>query len=468
MDLRNEIKTIISTLIWKEPVIGLFLSKTRIVAVEENHEIPAYTDGMTIYINKPVWEQKPDSDKPYILGHEALHIVSMHVPRGRKLEELYNVNPLLINVVGDAKVNQLLDRTSLHVPQDRISVRDIEARFGVKDAEKKSMEEIVMEIVRQSQHGKPAKQGMQVHQQSQAGGGKGKEQDANNQETGQGGDKGEKKDGEKQAGGEGKKEEKGKREEIGGDVKVEEEKRDVSKGIEKLKEGKKEGEILNEGEESEAKSEEEMEKIIVKRFAESVMAQKQIGKAPGWAERLLEELLRPQFDWRRLLRKALTKGLGNKVRRTWTRPSRRCDEFPGKQQMQLNKVVVLMDTSGSISQQELQKFAGEIYGIAKNSASVIVIAWDAKVQDVIEIKHPRDVQRIKVHGGGGTVIYPALLEATKYQSAVYVILSDWDIGDLRRAETKELLEKMARKTVAVTTHREPPSLPFMDVLRVRI
>lgn len=237
--------------------------------------------------------------------------------------------------------------------------------------------------------------------------------------------------------------------------------------VDLVPEGKEEGEVIQEGDESIKKmSNTEIEREIARKITEVLITLKMIGKDPGKWERVLSELLKPKVDWRRLLRTALVKGLGRDIRRTWTRPSRKLPVYPGKELMSHGKVVTLVDTSASIGEEELIQFMSEVYAAAKETGRVVAVIWDATVQQEFEIRRYTDIRKLKVRGGGGTLIKPALEHVLqKHKDAMlYTILSDWEIGDLD--EASNLLEKIARKTVAVTTHRDPPSLPFYAVIRI--
>jgi len=194
------------------------------------------------------------------------------------------------------------------------------------------------------------------------------------------------------------------------------------------------------------------------------------GTLPAGWERLISELLKPEVDWKRLLMTVLTKGLGKKVKRTWSRPSRKLpDLYPGKETLKQNKVVVLIDTSGSIGEKELQKFVGEVYGIAKESSEVIVIPWDAEAYQPIVIKRYSDVKKIKtLQGGGGTCIKPALeLVDKQYRNAdMIIVFSDWEISDLYDTAVQQLLRKYAPRILAFTTYRQPPS--FLRSYKIKI
>jgi predicted metal-dependent peptidase len=362
----------------------------------------AMTDGIRIYVNPAFFEKLNPEERKAILLHELMHIVQLHPTRSKKYLDK-GVPHIIVNVVADAKANQYIEKyVSKLKTITPIMPRTIEEAFGVKDVEKKSFEEIMDEVLKRLPKCK-------CNGIGEGGGPK-----------------------------------------IPMDIQPEG--------------ASNEGEPLNEGDRGdENKSDpEEVEKAVKRKLLESAMAAKQIGKLPAELERLVEEIAKPKVHWKRLIRSTLSKGLGKSVKRTWSRPSRKIpNSYPGKETLKLGKVVVLVDTSGSIGEKELKQFVGEVYAIAKEVAKVIVIPWDAQAYSPIVMRSHRDIEKVKVglKGGGGTVIRPALeLVDKEYSDAQQiVILSDWYIGDLDDAETQRLLKKYADRIVAVTTARESPS-----------
>jgi len=223
-----------------------------------------------------------------------------------------------------------------------------------------------------------------------------------------------------------------------------------------------EGTPVNEGDEEDmGKSKDDVERRVKKKIVEASVIAKSIGSLPAELERLVNEILRPKVDWRRLIRSAVVKGLGKRIRRTWSRPNKKLpDKLPGRETLRSGRVVVLVDTSGSISERELKQFVSEVYEVAREVANVVVIPWDATVYEPIAINSPSDVRRIKLRGGGGTVIGPALeLVDRKFSNSdIIIILSDWHIYDLYSSE--RLLRKYSSKIIAVTTSAEPPEYLF--------
>jgi predicted metal-dependent peptidase len=405
--LKDSVKSIISTVLTEEPFFGILLKRTWIYASDK---VPtAMTDGIAIYVNPKFFEKLEPKEKKAILLHELMHIVQLHPTRSKKYVA-QGVPPLIINYVADAKANQYIYNYVSELRAIKpVLPHSVEDAFGVRDVEKKSFEEIMDEILSNMKKLEGCGRGCRPEESPIGDGPISDIPTDNNIPT------------------------------------------------------PNNGEPLNEGDsgDDDKKSPEEVENRVKKKLREAGMTAKQIGKLPAELERLVEEIAKPQIHWKRLIRSALSKGLGKSVKRTWSRPSRKIpNSYPGKETLKLGKIVVLVDTSGSIGQKELRQFVGEIWGIAREVAEVVVIPWDAEAYNPIIMKSDRDIEKVKVglKGGGGTAIYPALALADKKfgDAQQIVVLSDWYIGDLEYNETENLLKKYANRIIAVTTAKEPP------------
>jgi predicted metal-dependent peptidase len=148
--------------------------------------------------------------------------------------------------------------------------------------------------------------------------------------------------------------------------------------------------------------------------ASAVQAAKTAGKLPGALERFAEALLNPQVTWQEVLRRRLTALVGRDAR-TWAKLHRRRlvaqgVVMPGYAGHRAGTVVVVVDTSGSISSQELTVFLTEVQAILDDvqPQETVLVACDTKVQDVHTL-YPGDsltALQLKLGGGGGTSFVP--------------------------------------------------------------
>ncbi|MCI9678192.1 MAG: hypothetical protein HFF77_04340 [Oscillospiraceae bacterium] len=118
----------------------------------------------------------------------------------------------------------------------------------------------------------------------------------------------------------------------------------------------------------------------------------------------------PVLAWQTILKKYVGTITANK-RRTRMRLNRRQPErfdLSGTMDDKLLKIVVAIDTSGSMSDGMIAKVFNEIFAIlAKRRHEITVIECDAKVQRVYRAKTPADIKQ-KVAGRGGTWFSPAI------------------------------------------------------------
>jgi len=213
--------------------------------------------------------------------------------------------------------------------------------------------------------------------------------------------------------------------------------------------GRVEGELIQDGLQasfSEGKGDGERLREAWKRLCEKARAfARQAGTVPAGLERLVEEVLEVKPPWYVTLRF----GLGNgKVDASYARTSRRGDDYPGQYGYNYN-VWCLVDTSGSIGEEELRYFLG-IVKHESRSARVFVVPWDAQAYEVLKAERPADVARRvarKMKGGGGTVCLPALKKVHELMNNgdAVIVLTDGEIFDIEKEETQKWLKLVSTK-----------------------
>lgn len=147
-------------------------------------------------------------------------------------------------------------------------------------------------------------------------------------------------------------------------------------------------------------------------IARAASAAKSMGLMPAHLQRFVDELLAPQVDWKDHIRMLVTGKIGQR-HETWSRPNRRrlvtqpLVIIPGKKGYGADRVVVGVDTSGSIGDEELRVFFSEVGGVLKDCRprEIIVIGCDASVKEqdvhVVSNLDELDQTRLKGLGGGG-------------------------------------------------------------------
>jgi predicted metal-dependent peptidase len=155
----------------------------------------------------------------------------------------------------------------------------------------------------------------------------------------------------------------------------------------------------------------------------SIQTEKKRGTVPGHIKDHLIEISKlepPKFNWKQYMRRftgASTKVYTKKIRR---KENRRYSENPGLKIKMKQHMLLGIDTSGSVSDSELQEFMNEITHIYKCGVDVTIIQCDTTIRS-IEPFNPK--KEFKVHGRGGTEFDPVLeyynANLQKYTSLVY-------------------------------------------------
>jgi len=117
----------------------------------------------------------------------------------------------------------------------------------------------------------------------------------------------------------------------------------------------------------------------------------------------LSDRLRSSLDWRRILRAFAQSSARGDLQYTIKRQSRRFGTRPGLRIRRVSRLLVAVDTSGSITDAELHRFFTEIDAIHRAGAYVHIVECDAKVQRDYPYKGRKPDA---VAGRGGTAFDP--------------------------------------------------------------
>lgn len=129
---------------------------------------------------------------------------------------------------------------------------------------------------------------------------------------------------------------------------------------------------------------------------------KTYGNLPAGIQAYIEELLatmKPTVNWKRVLRLFTENASSTYLQNTLKKVSKRYGTIPGIKIKKRQKILVAVDTSGSVNLQDLQEFFGEMYHIWKEKAEITVVECDTDIHHVYNYhgKMPEFV-----HGRGGT------------------------------------------------------------------
>ena len=126
--------------------------------------------------------------------------------------------------------------------------------------------------------------------------------------------------------------------------------------------------------------------------------------------RSISDLLNPVIDWKKELAEFVTSSCKGKDEYTWRKFNRRVISndiyLPTVENETIGEVVVAIDTSGSIGQEQLNEFASELVSIceAVSPDAVRILWWDTKVhgEQLFTDNYDQIGSMLKPLGGGGT------------------------------------------------------------------
>ena len=172
---------------------------------------------------------------------------------------------------------------------------------------------------------------------------------------------------------------------------------------------------------------EEIKQQWTRRIASAAHAAKTAGKLPGVLDQFVTTLLKPRRSWKNELRAFTTSVI--KRTYTWKKLGRRTASLvrtPGMLPDQPTAVVYI-DTSGSMSDAELQRCLSETYAIAQLcNAQVHLILGDAEIY-YSGMKKAQDLMRLKEVQRGGTdftVLFKHIEDTFRHKPAVLIGFTD--------------------------------------------
>jgi predicted metal-dependent peptidase len=200
-------------------------------------------------------------------------------------------------------------------------------------------------------------------------------------------------------------------------------------------------------EEAQDRSKEEKEEIakeVERAIRQGLVALKKAGKGAGDISLELAELIEPKVDWREVLREFVKATCRAPQVSSWRKVNRRflaggggsSDSYmPSMIGETVGRLVIGVDTSGSIGGEELVAFLSEVKSIAEdvNPEKIDLVYWDTRVagHEEYEQSNMADlVKSTKPVGGGGTSpsCVTDWLHKTKIVPECSIILTDGCVG----------------------------------------
>lgn len=163
------------------------------------------------------------------------------------------------------------------------------------------------------------------------------------------------------------------------------------------------------------------------------------GAGAGDLARELGEMLQPKVDWRDALREFVKSVCAGKDNSTWRRPNRRFlgegTYMPTLISESVGRVLIAIDTSGSIGGEELNAFLSEVVALCEQVSPEFVdlLYWDSAVaghEAYAREETTNIVSSTKPVGGGGTSpsCITSYLKDKNMEPECAVVLTDGYVG----------------------------------------
>lgn len=177
-----------------------------------------------------------------------------------------------------------------------------------------------------------------------------------------------------------------------------------------------------------------VEDLLVQASQASKMAGDSAGSVPGEFQLFLDQLLNPKLPWHQILRRWFMAQA--KTDFTFKRPNKRFFPkyyLPSMLSNSLVDVMIGVDISGSVSDEDFNQFRSETHNIMKvlKPKNIRFVQFDTKIQHDDNIKSLRDLANLQFHGRGGTDPTPLIKLANEVKPKILLVFTDGEFwGDI--------------------------------------
>ena len=389
IDSYQEVAKAGRTLMLKEPFYGLFLIGLNKELSKGIQTACVAKDGINLklVVNPEYFEKQDTSTRVAILKHEMLHVAFQHLNMFDDFSD-----KKLLNVAADLEINQYISNEMKGETWEGLDIINGEFK-GVK-LPLKAGTRVYYDLL-QKELDEYDKQQQQSGQGSGSGNGGSNNMDENeNDETSNSG------------GGSGE-----------------------GEGFAEWFRSGGNGDEHSLWEEFENLSEAE-KKLIQKQIDHQLkevasQTQRNRGTIPGELSEYIDKLFEKHeavIDWKQYLRRFGTRSMKIETKKTRKKPNIRFGAGPAIKIKPKRSTLVAIDTSGSVSEQDLIEFFNEIDCIHKTGTSVTIMECDSYVHRTYQYAGKTDV--LRVSGRGGTSFDPVMEEIFKapgkYQNLIYL------------------------------------------------
>ena len=165
--------------------------------------------------------------------------------------------------------------------------------------------------------------------------------------------------------------------------------------------------------------------IVRAKIQAEIHGDRNVGSIPAEISRLIDKLISPKLPWNVILNRFLDQRERNNY--SWSRKNRRYKEYlPSLYNYGLGNLTFAIDTSSSISEEEMQTILSEIQGIRDtfNPEKITLIDCDTTIHNIISVDQTTNLLSLKLSGGGGTSFIPVLAYMEKNPANALIYFTD--------------------------------------------
>ena len=196
------------------------------------------------------------------------------------------------------------------------------------------------------------------------------------------------------------------------------------------------------------------------------VAEKGQGHVPGAVKELINEIRTPTVNWKDVLEATVKGGVPDDY--TWRKPNRKMLGYdlymPTSEAHGVGNIVVGLDTSGSVTKDELTAFLAELNGISQTCSfeSIIILYNDAGVAHTQTFYPGDNITELEVKGRGGTCFKPVFEYVEKMALEVdqMIYFSDMEVSDDNFPKLRPYYP-----VLWISTHRRY-KVPFGNLIKI--
>lgn len=189
----------------------------------------------------------------------------------------------------------------------------------------------------------------------------------------------------------------------------------------------------------------EQEEQIKSTLIKANLASKQYGTKetiPQEISKFIEQLVNPKLAWNVILQNYLN--AYSKDDYSYRKPNKKYFPdlyIPSQYSESINEIAVAIDTSGSVSNKDIQIFLKEIKYIktSMNIEKINLVNFDTRIQGEFIITDETDLDNIVLYGRGGTSLFPVIKHFDTKDITFLIVFSDLYCTPIDKSPNYEII-----------------------------